>query len=238
VSLEDIFNGITKQIKYKREKVCKSCNGTGAANESSRHKCVTCNGSGMVQKVANTIVGTVISQISCPDCGGSGEIIQTVCPVCNGRKMSYEDEIIEVNIPKSIKNGDVISIEGAGNASINGGPSGNLLVIIIEGSNEFFVRQESNLLTSQEISIYDAIFGKELELNTIENKKIKFNIPPGTQSGTRLRLEGKGMHRQESSLRGDMYLDIFVFIPKTLSKKEKEIFEKLKNSENIQPLKK
>jgi molecular chaperone DnaJ len=237
LTLQEIFTGITKKLKYRKEVLCKTCNGTGAANESSVKTCPTCNGSGQVQHVKNTIVGTVVTQEACSSCGGTGKIIQTVCPSCNGKKIVFHEEIVDLVIPKSVKNGDVLSFAGAGNVSKNGGINGNLFVIIEEEFNEFVARREFDLFTKYEISIYEAIFGKDLEMKTIENGIIKIAIAPGTQSGTKLRVEGKGLYKAGTNIRGDMYIDIIVFIPKTLSDKEKEIFEALKDSENIKPKK-
>lgn len=238
LKLDEIFSGTTKKIKYWKEVVCETCHGTGAANDSSVHTCNICQGSGWVQKVKNTIVGQVVSQEQCSACGGTGKIVQSVCSVCGGKKVTTHEETVELTIPKSIKNGDILSFAGAGNASKNGGINGNLLVLIEEERNEFFIRQESELYAKYEISIYDAIFGKDLEIKTIEGGTIKVAVAPGTQSGSRLRIEGKGMYKRGTDYRGDMYIDIVVYIPKSLSDKEKEILEQIKDSENIKPNKK
>jgi len=237
LNLEEVFFGITKKVKYRKEVVCNTCKGTGAANNSSVHTCGTCQGSGWVQKVKNTIVGTVVSQEQCSACGGTGKIIQTNCPTCGGEKVTIQEETVDITIPRSIKDGDMLSYAGAGNASKNGGPSGNLIVLIEEEKNENFTRQESELYSKHEISIYDAIFGKELEIKTVNGSTIKIVVPPGTQSGTRLRIEGRGMYKMGTNYRGDLYIDVIVYIPKELSNEEKQVFEKIKDSESIKPKK-
>ena len=145
----------------------------------------------------------------------------------------HQEETIDLTIPRSVRNGDILSFAGAGNASRNGGPNGNLLVLVEEENNDAMARQESELFIKREISICDAIFGKELEVKTIEDGVIKIVITPGMQSGTRLRVEGKGMYKMGTEYRGDMYIDIHVFTPTNLSEEEKEILIKLKDSENI-----
>ena len=237
LSLIEIFNGVTRKVKYKKEFVCHQCKGTGAATSPDVHICSTCHGSGWIQRMKNTIVGTVINQEQCPDCGGSGKRIQTVCSLCQGHKVIVKEEMIDLTIPRSVRNGDVLSFAGAGNTSKNGGPNGNLIVIIEEEHSETVARQESELFVRREISIYEAIFGKEMEVQTIDGGIIKVTIPPGTQSGQRFRVKEKGLYKMGTNYRGDMYIDIVVFIPTELSDEEKQIFEKIKDSENIKPKK-
>jgi molecular chaperone DnaJ len=234
LTIQEIFNGLTKKVKYNKEVVCKTCNGSGAANESSVHTCSVCNGSGAVQKVIQTIVGTVVSQQTCENCGGTGKIIKSACSTCGGRKIVYEENQVDLTIPRSVKNGDVLSISGAGNSSKNGGPNGNLLILIEEVVDEKFFRNESDLFRTYGISIYDAIFGKEAEIDTIDGI-VKIKIPKGIQSGSRLRIEGKGLYKIGTNYRGDMYVDVHVFIPTNLTDEEKSVFEQIKDFENIKP---
>lgn len=236
LTIHEIFNGTTRKIKYKKEKLCSVCNGTGAANDSSTHTCDNCNGSGMVHKIKMTIMGRVQTQEPCSKCGGTGKIIKSVCPSCGGNKTMISEEEIEITIPRSVKNGDVVSVAGGGNASKNQGTNGDLLIYIEEIPQEYFIRHDSDFLVRQTINVYDAIFGKELEIETIDGK-IKINSAPGIQSNTRLRIEGKGLYKFGTNYRGDLFIDIIVFIPTNLSQEEKEIFEKIKDSENINPKK-
>jgi len=237
LDLEDVFSGITKKVKYKREVLCEVCKGTGAANDSSVHPCPDCQGSGWIKRVKNTMVGSFMSQEPCQNCGGSGKIIQATCSSCGGKKTTFKDEEVDLQIPRSVKNGDTLQFIGAGNVSKNGGPNGNLFVIVEEAFNDSVTRQDSELYTTCHLSICEAIFGKDLEVKTIEGGTIKVVITPGVQSGTRLRVEGKGMYKAGTNYRGDLYIDVRVFTPQNLSDKEKEIFEKIKDSENIKPRK-
>jgi molecular chaperone DnaJ len=233
LTLEEIFTGIAKKVKYKKEIICTTCNGSGGASESSVETCTTCQGSGWVQKVKNTIVGTVISQEQCQNCGGSGKIIRKTCPSCSGRKVTIQDEVVELTIPRSVKNGDVLSLAFGGNVSRDGGPNGNLLVLIEEEINKDINRQESELFSKIDITIYEAIFGKEIEVKTIEGGVARVVIPPGTQSGQRLRIKEKGLYKMGTNYRGDFYLDVIVFIPSKVSDEEKEILEKIKESDSF-----
>lgn len=233
LTLHEIFTGVVKKFKYRKDVVCGSCHGTGAADGASS-TCQTCNGSGWIDKKINSVMGSVTSKQQCPTCGGSGKIIQHVCSSCGGRKVVPQEEIIDINIPRGVMNGQILSMNNAGNASLNGGANGSLFIIVEELQHEFLNRQGFDLLTTKDISIYDAIFGKELEVDTID-AKIKINIPAGIQSGTRLRMEGKGLYRLNNQSRGDMYMDVFVFIPKDLTEEEKQVLEKIKDSDNIKP---
>lgn len=237
LNLKEVFFGATKTVRYKREVRCVSCNGTGEKENSQSHICQNCQGSGKVQRVKKTVVGVISSIEDCQNCGGSGKIIQNVCPSCNGKKVVFREETIDITIPRSVRDGDALSIAGAGNASKNGGVNGNLLVIIEEIRDKLIIRQDSELLTRCDISICDAIFGKEIELKMIDDEIVKFSISPGTQSATRLRIQGKGLYKSGTNYRGDLYIDVFVFIPRDLNESEKEIIEKLKDSENIKPKK-
>jgi molecular chaperone DnaJ len=234
LTLQEIFSGATKKIKYKKDAVCGICNGSGAANSSSVNTCTVCNGTGWIERVKNTIVGTVVNRQQCSTCGGSGKIIQSVCSNCGGRKMATQEVTIDVNVPRSVGNGEILTLAGAGNASKNGGVNGNLLFIVEEIPHENIDRRGFELFTTKDISIYDAIFGKQIELDTIDGK-IKIDIPSGIQSGTRLRVEGKGLYRIGTNYRDNMYIDVYVFIPKDLTDEEKQILEKIKDSESFKP---
>jgi molecular chaperone DnaJ len=235
LTLSEIFNGVNKKVKYNRIFVCDSCNGTGAASASSIHVCQICNGTGITQSIRRTMVGTIIQQETCRSCGGSGQKIDSVCPVCNGKKVKTKEAEVELSIPKGVSVGDGLIFKGAGGESTEGGESGDLHIIIDEIKHDYFTRQNYDLIVKQKISIYDAIFGKEIEIKTIEDTTIKIQIKPGTQSGINLKVEGKGLYFSDSNHRGNLYIIINVFIPKTLSKKEKEVLETLKDSENINP---
>jgi len=236
LTLHEIFTGIIRKIRYRRETICSDCHGTGASSDSSVKTCTACNGSGSISKTKNTIIGTFVTQETCSTCAGTGKIIQKVCPSCNGQKVKMQEDSIDLQIPRSIRGGDMIQFNGAGNASRNGGVHGNLLVLIEEEPDEKLIRQDSDLFSKVEISIYDAVFGKDLDIETIDGKG-KIHIVPGTQSSTRLRIEGKGLYKAGTDYRADMYVDVFVFIPKDLTQEEKDVFEKLKDSENIKPKK-
>ena len=236
LNINEIFNGTTKKIKFRKEVICNGCGGTGAAKDSSVKICPTCNGAGFTQSIKQTIIGNIQTQETCRTCNGEGKVIQNFCPVCNGRKVTLQEETVELVIPRSVRTGDVLSFAGGGNASKVGGPNGNLLVIVEEQQNDLFYRQDSDLLSRYQISVYDAIFGRELEVDTVDGK-IKINTAQGIQSGTRLRVEGKGLYKAGTNYRGDMFVDIIVYTPKDLNKEEKEIFEKIKDLECLKPKK-
>lgn len=235
LTLQECFFGTTKKIKYKRTVVCDTCGGTGAKDNSNVQKCSHCGGKGWILNNRNTVIGTIATQQTCSVCKGTGQIILEKCNSCNGQKIVLREEIVDLEIPKNVDSGSIITFHGIGNASTNGGGYGNVIVQIEILQDKNFIRSGYDLIIKKTISIYDAVFGKEIEITTVDNTAIKVVIPNGIQSGNRLRIAEKGMFKPLINTRGDMYIDVFVYIPKDLNDQEKKIFQKLKNSENIKP---
>ena len=227
LNIQEIFNGVTKKIKYRREVICGHCNGSGAADSNSIETCQTCHGAGMIQKVMNTIVGSVVTSQTCPTCGGKGKTVKSHCQHCSGHGVVLQEETIDLTIPRSVANGDTLSVAGAGNASRHGGQFGSLLVFVEEENGGKFARNGSDLLSFYTVNIGDAVLGSDLEVDTVDGK-VKIKINPGTQSGSRLRIEGKGLYKTGTNYRGDLYVDISVHIPKELNEETRGIFEKLR----------
>lgn len=232
IDLEDVFSGTVKRIKFKRKILCDLCNGSGASDSSKVHKCTDCGGSCKVFRKKNTIVGTIISQENCKSCGGSGNIIESVCPKCNGKKIIEIIDTIDLEIPKGVNSGVVLNFVGAGDYSTHLKSYGDLMVIVEVKPHSIFVRQGDNLLMQLKISVYDAIFGKENEeIKTLDGNIIKINIPQGVQSFTKLRIAGKGINGK------DLYIELIVYIPnpKDLKSKEIEILKAIKDIKGITP---
>nr|WP_319400111.1 molecular chaperone DnaJ [uncultured Carboxylicivirga sp.] len=234
LNLEEIANGAEKKIKVKKYVQCKSCTGTGAADSSSYSTCSTCHGSGQVTRVSNTILGQMQTSSTCPTCGGDGKIITNKCTSCAGEGIVRDDEVITLNIPAGVEEGMQLSVSGKGNAARRGGVNGDLLVLIEEEKHPELIRDGHNLIYNLNVSIPDAILGTPIEIPTIEGK-VKVKIEPGTQPGKILRLRGKGLPEVNSYGRGDLLVQIQVFIPKNLSKDDRKIVEKLQSSESFDP---
>lgn len=234
LNLQEIANGAEKKIKVKKHVECGSCSGTGAADSSSYSNCSTCHGSGQVTRVSNTILGQMQTASTCPTCGGEGKIITNKCAPCAGEGVIRDEEVISLNIPAGVEEGMQLSVSGKGNAARRGGINGDLLVLIEEEKHPELVRDGNNLIYSLNVSIPDAILGAPVEIPTVDGK-VKVKIDPGTQPGKILRLRGKGLPEVNSYGRGDLLVQIQVFIPKNISKEDRKTIEKMQDSESFNP---
>ncbi|WP_016777882.1 molecular chaperone DnaJ [Anaerophaga thermohalophila] len=236
LTLKEIANGVEKKIKVKKYVACEYCNGTGAENGTAYSTCSTCGGTGRVTRVANTLLGQMQTRSTCPTCGGEGKTITKKCPHCNGDGVIRKEEIITINIPAGVEEGMQLSVSGKGNAARRGGINGDLLVHIEEEKHPELTRDGSNLIYNLQLSVPDAILGTAAEIPTVEGK-VKVKIEPGTQPGKILRLRGKGLPEVNSYHQGDMLVRINVWIPADLSKDERKLMEKMKESDSFTPRK-
>lgn len=234
LTLAEISHGVEKKIKVPKYIECKTCTGSGAKDSSGFSTCSTCRGSGQVTRVSNTFLGQMQTSSTCPACGGEGKIITDKCTTCHGEGIVKSDEIIKINIPAGVAEGMQLSVSGKGNAARRGGVNGDLLVLIEEEAHPELVRDGSDLLYSLFISVPDASLGAHVEIPTVDNK-VKIKIEAGTQPGKILRLKGKGLPDVNGYGRGDLLVNINVWIPKNLSKEEKRVLEKFNESESFKP---
>jgi len=233
LTLDEIANGVEKKLKVKKYVECKSCSGSGAADSSSINTCTTCNGSGQVTRIANTILGQMQTSSPCPHCGGKGKIITKKCNTCYGEGIVKDEETITIDIPAGVMEGMQLSVSGKGNAARGGdGINGDLLVVIEEKAHPKLIRHDNDLLYNLNLSVPDAILGVAVEIPTLSGK-VKVKIDGGTQSGKILRLRGKGLPDVQGYGKGDILVKVNVFIPKNITKEERKSLEKLKISENF-----
>jgi len=234
LTLEEIANGVEKKIKVNKYVNCKSCHGSGAESSSGHSTCPTCHGSGQVTRVTNTFLGQMQTASTCPTCSGEGKIIKNKCNVCNGHGIVKGEDVISIKLPAGVSEGMQLSVNGKGNAGARDGVPGDLIVLIEEIPHEELIRDGSNLIFDKYISIPDASLGTSIDIPTVDGKA-RVKIPAGTQAGKILRLKGKGLPDINSYGRGDLLVNINVWTPKSLTKEEKAILEKLANSENFTP---
>ncbi len=235
LTLEEIAHGVEKKIKVTKYISCNTCKGTGAKDGSSFSTCSTCRGSGHVSRVTSTFLGQMQTTQTCPNCGGEGQIITDKCTDCSGNGVIKGEEVISIQIPAGVSEGMQLSMGGKGNAAARGGVAGDLLIQIEEIRHAKFERDGNNLLYQHYITFSEAALGSNAEVPTIDGK-VKVKIEPGTQSGKVLRLRGKGINSINAyEGKGDLLISIVIWTPKTLSKEEKNILEKLGNSENFKP---
>ena len=235
VTLEDVALGTKKKVKLSHYKKCNSCGGYGSKNTDSFERCSRCNGTGYVTNRVKTIFGSMASTSECNYCSGTGKIIKDKCKDCRGEGRIYSEDIIDITIPQGISEDMEFVIKGFGNASVGGGPSGDLYVGVTEEENNKFKREGLDVYCQLIISFFDAALGTEKEVDTLYNKKIRLKIQPGTQPGKIFKIEGKGFKDVNSNRYGNQYVYIQVFIPTNLSSKEKEILSQLQYSENFRP---
>jgi molecular chaperone DnaJ len=234
LNLNEIASGIEKKIKVNKYVICDSCGGTGAADSKSYSDCTTCHGSGQVTRITNTLLGQMQTTSVCPVCGGEGKIITKKCQECYGEGIVEKEEIIKINIPAGVAKNMQMTIGGKGNAPRRGGINGDLLVVIDEEEHEDLIREGNDLIYNLFISIPDAITGTQVEVPTVDSN-VKIKIEPGTQSGKILRLRGKGLPEVNGYGRGDLLVNVNVWIPKSLSKEDMKIIEKFRESESFVP---
>jgi molecular chaperone DnaJ len=234
LTLHEIANGAEKKIKVSRYDTCTVCGGTGAADSQSLSTCTTCRGTGHVTRVTNTILGQMQSTSICPSCGGEGKTITKKCPVCYGEGIVQKQDIIKINIPAGVGKGMQMTVAGKGNAPRRGGIHGDLLVVIDEENHPELIREDNDLIYNLFISVPDAVLGAHVEVPTIDNN-VKIKIEPGTQPGKILRLRGKGLPEVNGYGRGDLLVNVNVWIPKNLSREEAKIIEKFKESGTFTP---
>jgi len=234
LTLEEIANGIEKTIKVNKYVKCNTCSGSGAEGGASHSTCTTCGGSGQVTRVTNTFLGQMQTSSTCPHCGGEGHIIKNICHSCAGNGIVKGDDVIKINIPAGVTEGMQLSVSGKGNAGARNGIPGDMIILIEEIIHPELIRDGSNIIYDKYISISEAALGTSAEIPTISGKA-RIKIASGTQSGSILRLKGKGLPNVNSYGKGDMLININVWTPKDLSKEEKRILESLSNSENFIP---
>ena len=233
LTLQEIANGVTKKFKLKKHVPCTHCNGSGAEN-GAVETCPECKGTGRVIRTQQSFFGMMQSEVACPHCNGQGKIIKNKCKHCNGEGIVMGEEIVEVNIPAGVYEGMQLSMRGKGNAGKFNGVPGDLLILVEEEKHPTLVRDENDLIYSLLLDIPTAALGGFAEIPTIDGKA-KVTIDPGTQPGKVLRLRDKGLPSINGYGKGDIVVNISVYIPETLSREEKKTMEEFRDSENFRP---
>lgn len=225
VSFEEAAFGCEKDLRIERIEPCADCHGTGCAAGSSPETCPDCGGSGVIQQRRQTAIGFMSSTVPCPRCGGTGKIIRQPCSICKGKGAVRKRKTIKVRIPAGIDDGQAVMLRGQGNAGKNGGPAGDLQVVVNVRPHMFFRREGSNVRYDAHISFAQAALGAEIEVPTIDGR-VKYKIPAGTQSHSTFRLQAKGIPGLNGAPRGDEYVTVHVEIPHNLSREQIEALQK------------
>ena len=225
ITFEEAAFGCEKEVSIDRVEQCETCKGTGAAPGTSPETCPACGGSGQVQQRRQTPMGVFATTGPCPRCGGTGKIIASPCKDCGGSGQVRRRKTLKVTIPAGIDNGQIISLRGQGSAGKNGGPAGDLQIVITVQPHQLFRRDGADVYCNAPITFTQAVLGGEMEIPTIDGK-VKYDIPEGTQTGSTFRLRGKGIPSVNGRGRGDQYVTVYIETPRNLNREQKEALKK------------
>ena len=221
LTFEEAIFGKEEVIHYHRNAECETCHGTGAKPGTDPVTCSKCHGAGVINVERATPFGRMMSQTTCDVCGGTGQEIKEKCETCHGHKHVEETHKVKVKVPAGVENGNQMPLRGQGEAGVNGGPYGDLYVIFRVGKSDTFEREGADIFYELPINFAQAALGDEVDVPTVHGK-VKLKVPAGTQSGTVLRLRGKGAPRLRGSGMGDQHVTVRVVTPKHLTDKQRE----------------
>lgn len=228
LTLEEVAAGAKKEIVYDRLAPCPDCEGSGFGDDGKEVVCPDCDGQGRVVTIQRTFLGDMQTATTCRTCGGTGKTIENPCPECEGQGRVPDRQRVTVEVPVGIRDSQQLRLSNFGEAGMHGAAAGDLIVTCRIQPHEFFERDGDNLHARANISIVQATLGAEIEIDGIfEDEAVKVRIPEGCQNEQVVRVRGFGMPRFKSDSRGDMYVHINVVIPKKISKKERDLLEKL-----------
>ena len=223
ITFEEAVFGCEKEIELVLKDECKTCHGTGAKPGTSPETCHKCGGKGKVVMTQQSFFGMVQNVQTCPECNGSGKVVKEKCSDCYGSGYISNKKKISVSIPAGIDHGQSVRIREKGEPGINGGPRGDLLVEVIVSKHPYLQRQDMNIYSTATLSFAQAALGGEIRIGTVDGD-VLYEVKPGTQTGTRIRLRGKGVPSLRSKeVRGDQYVDLIVQTPTGLSAEAKEL---------------
>ncbi|MDO4443568.1 MAG: molecular chaperone DnaJ [Slackia sp.] len=228
LTLEEVAAGAKKEIVYDRLAPCEACSGSGMGEGGREIDCPECDGRGRVVTVQHTFLGDVQTASACRNCGGTGKVIENPCEECEGQGRIPDRQHVTVEVPAGIREGQQLRVSGFGEAGMHGAKAGDLIVTCRIQPHEFFEREGDNLHARANISFIQATLGAEIEIDGIfEDEKVQVRIPEGCQNEQVVRVKGMGMPRLNADTRGDMYVHINVLIPKKVTKKQRELLEKV-----------
>lgn len=229
ISFEEAVFGTEKEIEIRRPEICPTCNGSGAEPGTKPERCTNCNGTGEVRRVQQSILGQFVNVATCPTCRGEGEVITTPCSNCGGRKQVHQMRTLKVRVPAGIRSEQQIRLSGEGAPGSDGGPPGNLYVVVDVDRHSIFQRRGDDILINLEINVAQAALGDEVTVPTVDGDAA-LKIPAGTQSGTVFRLRDRGVPHLNGNGRGDQLVMTQVIVPTNLSARQRELFEEMAGS--------
>ena len=235
ITFEEAFLGVEKEISITRPETCDICHGTGARPGTSVTKCPTCNGTGTVRQVQNTILGQVQTTRPCTACHGTGEVIKEPCDNCKGKGTVRKQARIKVKIPAGIDDNQTVVLRGEGEPGEKGAPKGDLYITVRVKKSNIFTRNGNTVMCEIPITITQATLGAKLKIPMVDGSTEEFEIPEGTQTGTQFTIRERGFKSINSSARGSFVFTVVVQTPKRLSKEQRILLEQLATTMNEQP---
>lgn len=222
---EAIF-GCRKEISLTKDVKCRTCNGEGTAPGTHKHTCEKCGGTGQVTRMSQTPFGTFQNVTTCDACGGTGEVIEMPCPTCHGKGTVRKNVTLKIDIPAGVDNDSIIPIRGEGEPGVNGGPFGDLYIVIRVKPHKVYKRRGDDLYLDMPITYAQAVLGDKVKVPGF-GETYSYTIAPGTQTGSNFRLKGKGVRNPRTGKFGDLYVKVNIEVPTKLSSKEKKAIKKM-----------
>lgn len=229
IDFMEACKGVKKKIRVTHMAKCDQCGGTGADKSTTSSTCTECNGQGSVRINQRTPFGVISTTKVCPKCGGKGKIVTNPCSKCRGSGRFRISNDIEINIPAGIDSGQILRVGGHGDAGLNGGPNGDLNVVVNVRPHDLFTRNGNDIYCEIPITYAQAVLGDKIVVPTIDGK-VEYEIAEGTQSGTKFRLRGKGVKFLNRDAHGDQYVTVVVEVPRKLTRQQKELLKKFDDS--------
>jgi molecular chaperone DnaJ len=226
ITLETAYRGAAREIEVPREENCPHCSGSGAEPGTGVETCHSCGGTGQIERVTSTPFGQMVQVVPCVQCRGTGKVIKTPCGECKGQGRLRRGRKLDVKIPPGVDTGTRLRIGGEGEGGRNGGPPGDLFILLEVSSDSRFRRDGEDLHAKIDIAIPQAALGTTVPIPTFDGVE-KLDIPAGTQPGSVLRIKNRGMPRLRGTGRGDMHIHVRVNVPKNLSDRAKELLSEL-----------
>lgn len=236
LTLEEIATGVDRNVTIERNEPCPDCGGVGTKNPSDVETCPVCHGTGQEQRVTSSFFGQTVTYTTCSRCGGEGKIVKNPCGTCGGTGLVRKRVTVSVHIPAGVEDGMQLTVRGQGHAAKNNGVNGDLLVLIEEIPHASFKRDGNNLFYTQILSVTDAMLGTEVTIPCLDGP-YKIKVDAGTQSGSVVRLRGKGLPSVSGygTGKGDLYVKFIVWIPRKLSRDERSKLEEMRYSTSFVP---
>ena len=226
IDFTDALFGCSKQIELTKDIRCKTCDGSGARPGTGRKTCDACGGSGQISQVSNTPFGRFQNVTTCSKCGGTGQVVESPCPDCNGTGRIRKTVKIKVDIPAGVDTDSIVTVRGQGEPGLNGGPEGDLYIVINVRPHSTYKRRGNDLYLDLPITFDQAALGAKVQVPGF-GESYSYTITPGTQTGSSFRLKGKGVPDVRTGRKGDLYVKVIVEVPTKLSRKEKKAIEEM-----------